>query len=211
MCQSIHHYARDCPHSGFNKSQENKVTLFTQEVQKCFLQNFLGETLKLVVLYSECTKTVWGEEWLKCYVDSLSEEEKHNIKRFKSNPEFKFGDGKIVTSEKCISIPCKFASQRVDVETDVVKSEIPLLLSKESMKKTGTKIDFVKDKLIIFGKEISFQFTSSSHYAIPLNDYHKDLKLSMDESKFTEVLLTIDNIEKRSDKEKQQIAMKLHK
>ena len=130
------------------------------------------------------------------YVNNLSEEEKHNIKSFKSNTEFKLGDGKIVTSEKCISIPCKIAGERLNVVTDVVKSEIPLLLSKESMKKAGTKIDFVKDKIIIFGKEISLQFTSSGHYSIPLHDYHKDLKLSIDESKFTEVLLTIDNIEK---------------
>ena len=47
--------------------------------------------------------------------------------------------------------------------------------------------------------------------AILLNDYPKDLKLSIDESKFTEVLLTLDNTEKKSNKEKQQIAMKLHK
>ena len=81
------------------------------------------------------------------------------------------------------------------------KKEIHLLLSKESMKKAGTKIDFVKDKVIIFGKEISLQFTSSGHYAIPLNYYHKDLKLSIDESKFTKVLLTIVDIEKKSNKE----------
>ena len=81
------------------------------------------------------------------------------------------------------------------------KKEIHLLLSKESMKKAGTKIDFVKDKVIIFGKEISLQFTSSGHYAVPLNYYHKDLKLSIDESKFTKVLLTIVNIEKKSNKE----------
>ena len=148
---------------------------------------------------------------MKFYVDSLSEEEKHNIKSFKSNTEFKFGDGKNVTSEKCVSISCKIAGERVNVVTDVVKSEIPLLLIKESMKKAGTQIDFVKDKVIIFGKKISLQFTSSGHYAILLNDYHKDLKLSIDESKFTEVLLTIDNVEKNSNKEKQQVAMKLHK
>ena len=54
------------------------------------------------------------------------------------------------------------------------------------------------------------QFTSSGHYAIPLNDYHKDWKLSIDASKFTEVMLTVDNTEKKkSNKEKQQIAMKL--
>ena len=52
LCQSIYHYARYCPHSDFDKSQENKVTLFTQEAQKCFLQIFLGETLNLAVLDS---------------------------------------------------------------------------------------------------------------------------------------------------------------
>ena len=151
VCQSVYHYVRDWPHSDFNKSQENQVTLFTQKAKKCSLQVFLGETLNLVVLDSRCTKSVRSEEWLKCYVDSLSEEEKYNIKNFQSNTEFKFGDGKIVTSEKCISIPCKIAGEQVNVVTDVVKSEIPLLLSKESTKRAGTKIDFVKDKVIIFG------------------------------------------------------------
>ena len=35
------------------------------------LQNtFWGETLNLTVLDSGCAKTVCGEEWLKCYIDS---------------------------------------------------------------------------------------------------------------------------------------------
>ena len=76
------------------------------------------------------------------------------------------------------------------------------------MEKAGTKTDFVKDKVIIFGKEISLQFTLSGHYTIPLNDYHEDLKLSIDQSKFTKVLLNIVNIEKKSKKRKQKIAMK---
>ena len=211
VCQSIYHWAKDCPHNESNKNQENKVTLFTQEVQKCFIENFLGETLNLAVLDSGCTKTVCGEQWLNCYIDSLSETEKKTMKRFKSNTEFRFGDGKSVISEQCVSIPCKIAGVSVNVETDVVKSEIPLLLSKESMKKAGTKIDFVKDKINIFGKEIDLKFTSSGHYAIPLNEYQKSSELTIEEQKFTEILLTIDNIEKKSEKEKQQIAVKLHK
>ena len=135
--------------------------MFTQDAQKCFLQNFLGEILNLAVLDSGCTKTVCVEEWLKCYVGTLSEEEKHNIKSFKSNTEFKFGDGKNVTSEKCVSISCKIAGERVNVVTDVVKSEIPLLLIKESMKKAGRKINFVKNKVITFAKEIKWSLRHS--------------------------------------------------
>ena len=33
VCQSIYHWAKDCPHNESNKNQENKVTLFTQEAQ----------------------------------------------------------------------------------------------------------------------------------------------------------------------------------
>ena len=133
------------------------------------------------------------------------------MKSFKSNTEFRFGDGKSIISEQCVSIPCKIAGVNVNVETDVVKSEIPLLLSKDCMKKAGTKIDFVNDKINIFGKEINLKFTSSGHYTIPLNEYHKSSELIIEEQKFTEILLTIDNIEKKSNEKKQQIAVKLHK
>ena len=36
----------------------------------------------------------------------------------------------------------------------MVKSEIPLLLSRNSMKKANTRIDFANDKVNIFGKDI---------------------------------------------------------
>ena len=49
-----------------------------------------------MILDYSLTKTVC-REWLKCYVDSLSEEERHNIKSFKSNTELKFEDEKFVT------------------------------------------------------------------------------------------------------------------
>ena len=118
---------------------------------------------------------------------------------------------KSVISEECVSIPCKIAGVTVNVETNVVKSEIPLLLSKDSMNKAGTKIDFVNDKINIFGNEITLNFTSSRYYTIPLNEYHKSSELMIEEQKFTEILLTIDNIENKSNNEKQQIAVKLHK
>ena len=80
-----------------------------------------------------------GEEWLNCYLDTLSEKEQKETQTVKSDTEFKFGDGKGVSSERCVSIPCRIAGKSVTVETDVVKSEIPLLLSKDSMKKAKTK------------------------------------------------------------------------
>ena len=93
----------------------------------------------------------------------------------------------------------------------MVKSEIPLLLSRNSMKKANTRIDFANDKVNIFGKDIDLQFTSSGHYAVPLSDSCKDLETDIEETQVTEVLLTMNNIDRKSRNEKQQIAIKLHK
>ena len=45
-----------------------------------FYWNLLDETLNLAVLDSRCTKTVCGEEWLHCYLDTLSEKEQEEKK-----------------------------------------------------------------------------------------------------------------------------------
>ena len=202
VCQSIYHWFKDCPHNV--QGSNSKVTLFTQEVQKCYVQNFLGETLNLAVLDSGCTKTVCGQEWLKCYIESLCDDDRKKIQEFTSETEFKFGDGKVAASEKSVVIPCNIAGKNVSLKTDVVKSEIPLLLSKESMKAAESKIDFVNDRINIFGKDIHLHFTTSGHYAIPLNETNLNLKTSsVEDSNFVEVLLTIDNIEEKSKKRKE--------
>ena len=55
------------------------------------------------------------------------------------------------------------------IKTDVVTSDIPLLLSLETMKKAGVKLDLVNDSAEIFGKHIPLNHTESGHYCIPLN------------------------------------------
>ena len=88
----------------------------------------------MAVLDSGCTKTVCGQEWLKCYIKSLCDDDRRKIQEFTSETKFKFGDGKVLASEKSVVIPCNIAVRNVSLKTDAVKSEIPLLLSKESMK-----------------------------------------------------------------------------
>ena len=56
---------------------------------------------------------------------------------------------KVAASEKNVVIPCNIAGKNVSLKTDVVKSEIPLLLSKKSMKAAESKIDFVNDRICL--------------------------------------------------------------
>ena len=71
------------------------------------------------------------------------------------------------------------------------------------MNAAESKIDFVNDRINMFGKDIHLHFTTSGHYAIPLNETNLNLKTSsLEESNFVEVLLKIDNIEvKQKEKE----------
>ena len=94
---------KDCPCNV--QGSNSKVTLFMQELQKCYVQNFLRETLNLAVLDSGYTKTVSGQEWLKCYIESLCDDDRKKIQDFTSETEFTFGDGKVVASEKSVVIP----------------------------------------------------------------------------------------------------------
>ena len=71
ICQSTFHLAKECPHTDCSKSNENKASFFTQEVQKYCIETFLGKALNLAVLDSGCTKAVCGEEWLKGYLDTF--------------------------------------------------------------------------------------------------------------------------------------------
>ena len=173
ICQSIYHWFRDCPHKVDDTSTQVKLSLFTDEVYNCYINKFVGETLNHAVLDSGCTKTVCGASWLDSYTETLSECYRKKIIRSKSETKYKFGDGKTVSSLKSVSIPAQIGKREVSIKTDVIDNELPLLLSKEAMKKAQTKIDFTKDKINILSQKMDIKFTSSGHYSIPIARHNK--------------------------------------
>ena len=90
---------------------------------------------------------------------------------------------------------------------EVVKNEIPLLISKPVMKKLGSKesdLDLKNDQWIIDGEKIKLQCTTSGHYCLPLNMFHVD----RDDCHIT---LTIHDIENLSKDDKMRKALKLNR
>ena len=91
--------------------------------------------------------------------------------------------------------------------TEVIeKSNIQLFLSKDTMKKFNTNIDFTNDKIVILSKEVPVKFTTSGHYYIPIgkvvdDNHHQVLK--------NELILFCDDVNEQSNDEKQKIAIKL--
>lgn len=127
------------------------------------------ESRNCAVLDSGCSSNVCGQAWFDCYVDSLSSEERRQVIEEEGRKTFKFGGGEKLKSLGCFFLPAHLAGKKVTIKTDVVASNLPLLLSKEAMKKAKVKLNLIDDTAEILGKEICLNHTSSGHYCVPLD------------------------------------------
>ena len=210
VCESIMHFKRDCPHnqeayvSTESMNNDDRNNNDVQDVWKIEYSQedkhiFMTETVHAAVLDSACSKTVAGQAWKEMYMSSLPEEEKRKVKVYPSRTTFKFGSGDKLVSNECIEIPCLIGGRHSSIKTEVVESDIPLLLSKPDMKRLGFKINMVNDTLEVNGRSIDLDTTSSGHYYIPL----KECEMNIESVHLVTELQTV--------KEKSQMIKKLHR
>ena len=128
----------------------------------------MGETLGSVVLDSGVSSTVCGTKWYKCFLEKLTDAQKKKVVKIKGVRIFKFGDGNKLSSLYKVILPCVIADIEVSIITDVVNSDIPLLLSKDAMKRAGTCLNFEDDTVMMLKKKIPLSCTLSGHYYIPI-------------------------------------------
>ena len=227
-CRSIYHWIVDCPH---NSTEDNsKDSYFTrspeEEIYIALLQScapksqdeitgLVAETLSKGVIDSGCTKTVAGERSFNDYLQTLSNEEVQNIQYCGSNAQFRFGDSPHVQSKKKALLPMVMGNKNIKLSTDIVPTDVPLLLSKQTMKTAEADIDFKTDTITLFGCKQDLLCTSSGHYAIPITansfrskDEINDVLLSTPHSdvhtEINDILLSIDHSDVDS------VAKKLH-
>ena len=227
ICESVNHWANQCPdrkktHNTYhqeNSDQEESDNDFesyhtqadydielyqTDEVNPTKLSTLLQESLGACVLDSGATKTVCGHLWFTCYLDMLSEKQKSQIVYLSSDSCFKFGDGARVRSKKKVKIPATIGNSSVTIESDVIDSNIPLLLSKNYLKKAKANLDFVTDSLDILGQKIPLKVSTSGHYLLPLNN-RKQIIVDSDRNKRPNITLFTKNYTAK------EVATKLHK
>ena len=188
ICDSRYHWARECPRAYENCEDEtyqteNYVTDVENEVVQLTLLNdatvdsgdykkklsvLVGESLGSIVLDTGCSTTVCGEDWLAHYMDTLSDKEWASIKEEPTRTTFKFGDGKNFHSVQRLVLPCKIAGIKATIRTDVVECNIPLLLSRDAMKRAKMQINFENDTVVLAGKTVNLICTSTGHYCLPL-------------------------------------------
>ncbi|KAL5006315.1 hypothetical protein ScPMuIL_015121 [Solemya velum] len=168
VCRSVYHWAKRCPDNprpeavkmtecqgNDNTTQHEAVTescniiLFTKESPSTN-EILVMESLGVAVIDTACTKTVCGENWLRSYEEALNSDQKQKVTKSQSDKRFRFGDGNVVTSRQKVTIPAKIWKMKCNIEAEVVKADIPLLLSKESLKRAETVLDLSNDSATMF-------------------------------------------------------------
>ena len=118
ICDSVNHYEQRCPDRRFiNREQggDSKVFGFkdansslvgdiyhaitlhaNQYNDPKWLKELLSESRTSAVLDCGASKTVCGKLWYNSYIDTLGNEQKLQVKSFKSVNVFKFGGGKVI-------------------------------------------------------------------------------------------------------------------
>ena len=188
------------------------VTLMVEETtliqEKPDSSSLVFETLSCAVIDSGCTKTVVGRNWVEQYAETLGEEERRMMTPTEYATPFKFGDGKKVTSVEKIKIPGRIGTQKILIDANVVSCDLPLLLSKPSLKKAGAVIDFTKDTMMFNGEQVKLLECKSGHYCVPLCNRRRYLS---DSSVQLVLTVTEDTMGGTDEKEMKKKALKLHR
>ena len=127
-----------------------------------------------------------------------------------STISFRFGDGNSVKSERTVTFPAKIGKKNIMIKTDVIDTDLPLLLSKSAMKKANVKIDFSNDTVRMLDQKVNIVLTPSGHYAVPISKTNQLLKEFDRNNQVVQVYLTISELQKKSNDLKLKIANKLH-
>ena len=176
-CGSYRHLLLACPDSWENMAKvkivsDEHAVLFTgynrEEVRRLGI-----DARNCAILDSACSSTVCGDSWINAYIQSLDESDKMRVKTTAGEKVFKFGGGTCLKSKGEYTLPAVIAGKDVTIKTDVVESDIPLLLSRTAMKKAAIKLDLENDTAKIMGEDVALNLTSSGHYCIPIDRSEK--------------------------------------
>ena len=161
-CGLFRHMVTDCSDSreniyktnilqkdGLCKQEEYDINVVKEgETVTLFAGNnkrIIEELGNCAVLDCGCSSTVCGQKWMDCHLQSLGPDDKSRVVCSPGRKVFKFGGDERFRSLANYSILAVLAGKDVRIQTDIVDSDIPLLLSLESMNKAKVKLDLERD------------------------------------------------------------------
>ena len=103
---------------------------------------------------------------------------------------FKFGGENTVPSVEKVEFPCYLFGKKTRLVADVVKRDIPLLISKPEMRKKGFVLNFDDDSLEADVIKYDLRTTLNGHFKIPLW-YQDEINLCVNEMSEAERIKTV--------------------
>ena len=175
----------------------------------------VGQTINQTVLDCGASQTVWGTEWYQCYLNSLGDEQLNQITESPSSTVFKFGVGSLKALKQA-SIPVTICGRNIFLSVQIVKTDIPLLLSLSSMKKLGMNRDLPNDRVIIKDssknkKVFKLNVSTTGHYVIPIMEQNPTSDIETENETFKQILVAETSSNQIKNKSPQEVAMKLHR
>ena len=67
-----------------------------------------------------------------------------------------------------MAFPAKIGKNNIMLKTDVIDTDLPLLLSRSVMEKANVKIDFSNDTVSMLNQKVNIVFISIRHYPVPI-------------------------------------------
>lgn len=172
ICKSIMHWSADCPHRRVEKKNLNKpeqiLKVDSVIMDEEYLTYITNKDENLALIDSGATKTVCGEKWYRAFEDSLDIKDKNMIKEEKTECLFRFGDGDAVKSNTVKVIPTIICGQEVKIKANLVTSDIPLLISKNTLANAKANLNFEHGVLEMQGQQQKLIETPSGHFAVPI-------------------------------------------
>ena len=206
ICESINHWVPNCPdNQGHNNMYYNEIVLYQTDYDhpSTFL-SLVDESRNAAVLDSGASKTVCGESWFNTFQESLNDNDKDQISFSKSKSQYRFGDGAEVTVVTAATIPIVIGTTKTKMNVDIVPSNIPLLLSRDSMKRANMQLNFENDTITAFGQSVNLIVTKSGHYAVPITNSKRMINEIHNPNQHVTLTVT-------QNKSMRDIAIKLHK
>ena len=146
------------------------------------------ESFNVAILDSGAPKSVCGTQWLNQYIDTLGPEDKSKVSYGSATNVYKFGCGTKTQAIRKVRFPAVLGDVEVMLKADVVKGELPLLLSRSCMKQANSELNFKDDTIQILGQSLNLLVTRSGHYALPLG---RNRQLIVDSARKPELSLTL--------------------
>ena len=141
----------------------------------------------------------------------MNAEDTASISYRDSRSVFRLGDGRHVQSTKTACIPAYVGPQKVYINTAVVNQDIPLLLSRLSMKKANMQINFEDDTAHALGHMTNLSITRNGQYILPLIRATQLLPQVTQRLSLGQQNITLHLSKESKDQSKSAIAEKLHR